>query len=81
MSCFGGTESAALVLTGVLLALKAYGLNFPVPLVAGPHPLVSEVNKKGFCWLRDALSQTMNEDWQVRSDYCFTDTVPSAYSL
>lgn len=46
MSCFGGTESAALVLTGVLLALKAYGLNFPVPLVAGPHPLVSEVNRK-----------------------------------
>ena len=46
MSCFEGTEGAALVLTGVLLALKAHGLDFLVPLVSGPHPLFSEVNRK-----------------------------------
>lgn len=46
MSCFGGTGSTALVLTGALLALKARGLSFPVPLDAGPHALFSEVNRK-----------------------------------
>lgn len=34
------------VLTGILLATKAYGLNFPVSSVAGPDPLFFEVSRK-----------------------------------